>query len=134
MSLRHCGRQPSQSCVLALDKVAFQARGVRQVVHVPLSDGAILGSCDVVTKVATGGVTELGNDLLGGSGINRAALAPTVGTEQTSGAVDAVIDVILGHAVFLVVAHVVPDGKCTTDHLRIASGNRVPLMLFSPSV
>ena len=110
--------------ILALDKVTIHTGGIGKVIHAPLSDRAILSGRNVIPEVGVGSIAQLGNDSLGRGGING-SLAPTIRAEQAGGPVDAVVDIVLGHAVFLVVAHVVPDGEGTADHLRVTGGHGV---------
>ena len=107
---------------LQVEAVAV-ARGIVGIVHTKLHDGTLGIGRGLVAKVGIGGVAELlGSSLC--SGDIGCALAPGGSSIQASGVGDAVVDIVLGDAIFLLAAHVVPNGKGTTDHLLVAGGNR----------
>ena len=114
-------------------EVVAVARSVLGIVHAKLHDGTLGVGRGLVTKVGVGGVAELLGRSLSSGNVGR-ALAPGSSGVQTRGVGDAIIDIVLGDAIFLLAAHVVPDGKGTTDHLLVASRNRNVVVVIDRGV
>ena len=106
--------------VLHLAQGVLLAGCIVQRIHGEMGDRALLAGLLLVAKVGGGGVAQLLHALLRGGDVDGAGLAPGVGGEQAQRAVDAAVDVVLAHAVFLEVAHVVPYGEGAAGDLRVA--------------